>query len=146
MNESIFDRIQAILNNYPSITYKYESDTIEIPNQTENGFSIFCYINPDDNSEYTLQYDNWHEHFSTETEEERLLWWFLFGLTDKCQLQVKYAGTFEYLWSVYEFQNNKWNHCFSTGLIFFPFWKKRTVKIFQNNLIPFDDLDEYFRK
>lgn len=85
MNESIFDRIQAILDDYPSISYKYESDTIEIPKQTENGFSISCYINPDDKSEYTLQYDSWHEHFSTKAGE-RLLWWFLFGLTDKCQL------------------------------------------------------------
>lgn len=84
-------------------------------------------------NEYTVSYDDgWHDHF---TDEKDALGCFFFGLSEQCRLKILQRGDFPYRWIVEYFEEGQWRMDSETGLLLFPFWRKKTVRIIQNKIL-----------
>jgi len=46
------------------------------------------------------------------------------------------AGQFEYKWILEHKKDNAWIEESETGLLLFPFWRKKNIKYYQNNHFP----------
>ena len=123
------DKIKTKLEDYPQLACKVEGNRISIDPPTESGFSIWLTVN---NPGFTVGFDGWHEEFDGEAEA---LDAFAFGLSDHCRLKVVKLGDTDCRWGVEEKVGDEWKEDSTTGLIFIPFWKKKSVEYRQNNVI-----------
>jgi hypothetical protein len=117
------------LSHYPDARCQIEEDRIEVSGDGESEFSVALY---DCGKELIVSYGGWHDHF---TDEEEALRCFAFGLSRQCRLKVYSRGEFEYKWTVQSQENGGWQDIDTTGLLFFPIWRKMTVKYLQNTLL-----------
>ncbi len=127
MKESI-KVLKQKLDGYYGCKSNAEEDFIEVIPNKENGFSVSFY---DCGEEIIVSYGGWHEHF---TDQESAMKCFQFGLSEKCRLKVYSRGNYEYKWTVQYLEGKEWLDYDTTGLIFFPFWKSRSIKYLQNQL------------
>ena len=123
------DKIVEKLKKYPGITYKIENDSISVDPTTKSGFSVLFKIN---NTGFTVGFDGWHEEFQDETEAMNA---FAFGLSDRCRLKVIKRGGADCKWVVEAKDGNEWIEDSASGLIFVPFWKKKSIEYRQNSII-----------
>lgn len=82
--------------------------------------------------EFIVSFDGWHEHFDTEDDA---LEWFSMGLSEACRLEVIYRGDTATRWTLQRYENGSWSEVSTTGLLFVPFWRERSVRHVQNRLI-----------
>ena len=85
-----FEQIAERLNRYPRLTYHVTDRMIAVDAPTANGFAVSLTKGLDD---WVVAFDGWHEHFKS---EEEALNCFVFGLSGRCRLQVRYRGSFPY--------------------------------------------------
>lgn len=72
----------------------------------------------------------WHEHFDNPKEAVNC---FLFGLSDKARLRViERGGKFSSCSLEYVNEQGHWVSDSTTGSLFTPFWRKKTIKYLQN--------------
>lgn len=71
----------------------------------------------------------WHEHFDN---EDLAIKCFLWGLTDKCRLKVVFRGQMDCAWITQFRREDDWRDDQAVGLLLFPFWRKKSVRYFQN--------------
>ena len=130
---NLINEIKKKLQKYPSLTYKVSENciTIHTPNQ-DAGFDITLYIDTGDYTAYTVAFGNWHGPFDS---EEEALEFVVFGLSRKCRMRELCRGNSPYKWVIESYQNGKWEMVQETGTLFFPFWKMKTEKIYQNTII-----------
>jgi hypothetical protein len=121
--------IKEKLNKYPHVKYKIKGSHIEILPMDETGFAVSLEEN---NGEYIVFFEGWHEHFTNQQEAINCV---AFGLSDSCRLKVIRRSGKPYKWIVEHFNNGTWKKDSETGLLIFSFWKKRTKKIYQNKII-----------
>ncbi len=128
---SPLDEIRGKLRKYPQLSVMDDGDTITVKAQTTQGFdvSFFC-----DSDGYTVGFAGWHEQFSR-AERERALECFAFGLSDRARLRVHSRGGMDYRWMLESLENGEWRKDSTTCLLFFPFWRKITVRHLRNNVI-----------
>ncbi len=115
------------LNNYPEL--EYVQDVAYISVTPINGFKVWLSENE---ATFTVGFAGWHEEFK---DVQEAIDCFGFGLSDKCRLKVYKRGTLEYKWIVQALHEDKWYDESETGLLFFPFWRKKQVLILQNVVI-----------
>lgn len=127
------DKIKAKLEKYPQLTYTVENNCITIDPPTDSGFSIWLMIK---NSGFTVGFDGWHEEFEDEGEALNTL---AFGLSEHCRLKIIKRGNTDCSWAVESKNGDEWTADSTTGLIFVPFWRKKTVEYRQNKVLV--DLD-----
>lgn len=126
---SAIDKIKDKLKNYPQLNCQIEDNTISVEPSSTTGFTVWLI---DNNLGYTVGFDGWHEEFDNEDEALNC---FAFGLSDKCRLKVVKRGDKPYSWSVESKENDEWHEDSKTGLIFVPFWKKKSIEYLSNAII-----------
>ena len=124
---SAISKIVEKLKKYPELDYEQDEGIISV--NPVNGFTVWLAENENG---YTVGYSGWHDEF---TELEEALNCFAFGLSNKCRLKVFKRGSYEYKWVVQALNENEWYDDSETGLLFFPFWRKKEVSILQNAII-----------
>ncbi len=124
---AVFKAIKKKLLKYPDL--KYEQDDNSLAVMPEGGFTVSIYENE---TGYTVCLEGWHKEFS---DHDDALNCFAFGLSDQCRLKILQRGRFPYKWTLQYLEGDDWVDDTTTGLMFFPFWRKKTVVYLQNNVI-----------
>jgi hypothetical protein len=126
---SAIERIIERLQRHPDLVYRVTGRTVTVDPPTAEGFAVSLTEGTD---EWVVGFDGWHEHF---TSEDEALNCFAFGLSDRCRLRVHRRGSFPYRWTVEERTDDGWREDSTTGLLFFPFWRRSRVEYRQNAVI-----------
>lgn len=82
--------------------------------------------------EWVVSYDSWHEHFDN---KEEALGCFGFAFSENCRLKVCLRGNYPYKWTVESLENGTWTEMSTTGLVFFPFWRRKRV-VYKQSCLP----------
>ena len=123
------DEIKARLKSYPNVRNEEDADSIRVRPIDESGFEVSLYHKP---TVYTVTFEGWHEDFSS---PEEALECFAFGLSDECRLKVTMRGHVAQRWTLEPRKGESWIEESTTGLIFFPFWRRSRIIYKRNNLI-----------
>lgn len=119
--------IKIVLEKYPHVDYEIEDNSFFAG--VDDGFTVWAIDNIES---YTVGFDGWHEEFeSIEDAVDCFVW----GLCDTCRLKIVMRGTEPYLWTAQRLENTNWIDISTTGLLFFPFWRKAKTTFKQNALI-----------
>jgi len=129
----LIEEIEERLSKYPHVRYETGAASITVLPTSDDGFTVRLDIARE---RYVVSFNGWHEEF---TELKQALNCFTFGLSDNCRLKECRRGDFAYKWIVEGRSNGNWVSDSETGLLFFPFWRKKEVRYLQNNLIPLND-------
>lgn len=101
-------------------------DSISVRPKAARGFEVWLYVS---GREIIVGYEGWHESF---TSEEKAIKCFTNGLKGVFRLVEYYRGKTAYKWVVQQLEHDRWVEYSTTALIFFPFWRRRRVRILQN--------------
>ncbi len=123
------ERIAKRLQRHPDLVYRMSGGTVTVEPPTANGFAVSL---TEDAGKWVVGFGGWHEHFSSEDEAVNC---FAFGLSDSCRLRVHYRGSFPYRWTVEARAGDGWREDSTTGLMFFPFWRRSRVEYRQNAVL-----------
>lgn len=126
---NVIDKIREKLEKYPVAKFKVKENSITFIPDTEDGFEVRLVAQP---NRYFVSYDGWHEEFEDENEALKC---FGFGLSEKCRLKVTQRGRMRYRWLLQINVDNEWRPETETGLIFFPFWLRKSERFLQNHII-----------
>jgi len=126
---TVIETLKSKLLDEHAIRYEEIGNIISVGPKSAEGFAVRL---EDLNREYLVGFGNWQELFQNETEA---LDWFGFGLSDQCQLKVRSCGAWEYRWTVQRLTDGAWQDVSRAGSFFFPFWRARNERIFQNRWI-----------
>jgi hypothetical protein len=108
------------------VEYEIERNRITAAPRRDNGFSVWLC---EGDAEFIVGCEGWHQHFASEAEA---LDCFAFGLSGPCRLRVDLRGDVAYRWTLEFPTETGWQSAGSTKLLFFPFWRRRTVEYRQN--------------
>ncbi|MBK6980714.1 MAG: hypothetical protein IPH30_03675 [Betaproteobacteria bacterium] len=122
--------IRTRLLKYPALRVEESENSITVLPLDSAGFPVSIHVADE---EVVVAFAGWHEHFES---AEEALDCFAFGLSRECRLKVFTRGGFAYRWTVESLENGNWAEDSTTGLLFFPFWRRREVVYFQNRVIP----------
>ncbi|MHC4747820.1 MAG: hypothetical protein ACYS18_10995 [Planctomycetota bacterium] len=126
------EKLKQRLKDFPQVEYEESADQIRVSPKDKNGFEVIFNCDADGNS--FVFFNGWHEDFSCDQIDDAI-GCFLWGLTDTVRLKVKSRGAFEYHWTIQRFEKGKFRSLGFVGLLWFPFWRKKTVRYLQNDLI-----------
>lgn len=129
---SAIETLKSKLLRRHSIHYEVVDNILSVGPESPEGFVVRL---EDLNREYLVGFGNWSELFQNEAEAVD---WFGFGLSDRCQLKVHFCGACEHRWVVQRLADGAWRDVSRTGSFFFPFWRPRSERIFQNRWIQMD--------
>ena len=123
---SVLDKVRdGLKTKHADLRYTEADGTIVVHAPAPNGFDVSI------SEDLVVGYDGWHEHFDT---PEKALECFAFGFSDRCRLKVTYRGKFAYKWTLESLEDGQWVEDGTTGLLFFPFWRRPRVEYRQNGL------------
>ncbi len=123
----IKQEIKYWLHKHPEIRFEENKDSIRVLPQSDSGFAVEIF---EANEGYLVCYGGWHEEVD---EPTKALQCFTFGLSDHCRLRVKMRGKFPQKWTLEYLQQEEWLEDSTTGMLFFPFWRKAEIVYFQNH-------------
>jgi hypothetical protein len=123
---NIIAEIEERLKKYPQLSAVVEINSISV--EPENGFTVWVTEN---DSSWTVGFEGWHEEFS---DPEEALNCFAWGLSNDCRLEVTYRGGKPHKWVAQNLDNGQWVNSSTTGLIFFPFWRRAKI-IYKKNAV-----------
>ncbi len=126
---SVIDGICNRLKEYPSARFRADPNIVTVRQTSEDGFSVAFEVV---DSGYRVSLDGWHEEF---TSEEDALNCFAFGLSAECRLREVSHGGFPHKWTVECLRDGVWRGGSTTGLLLFPFFLPKKVRILQNGFI-----------
>jgi hypothetical protein len=127
---SAIEEIRQKLQRYPGVQVTTTPTAITALPVSADGFPVRL----DEHGEtYTVSFAGWHEEFDS-LEEARSC--FAFGLSEACRLRVVSRGSFAYRWIVQHFKDGDWHDDSETGLLVFPFWRRRHERYLQNHVTP----------
>lgn len=130
---STFQQIKAVLDE-AAISYVEEPDTLAVVSGSDAGFDVRVVAAGD---EQVVGYGHlWHEHFDSAAEARQC---FLFGLTDRCRLESVFYGRMECRATVQHLVEGEWVKCSRTGVLFVPFWRRRSVRLRFNEILAIPD-------
>jgi hypothetical protein len=129
------DEIKQRMEKYPQARCESDSSSVTVFPITADGFEVTLIVNSIDN--YTVHFEGWHEDFN---DAKEALNCFAFGLSTNCRLREYRRGNFAYKWTVEHREENEWLEEGTVGLLLVPFWRRRTSRLLQNNLIRIGDV------
>lgn len=131
---SVVDEIKEKLQKYPHVRYEVTEHSIVVFPTSESGFEVSLYFNDRDAVEpFNVFFKGWHEAFTT---QEEALECFALGLSVGCRLKELSRGGEPYMWTVEYRDDWSWrSDSTTTTLLFVAFWKSKTERYLQNNLI-----------
>ncbi len=121
-------QIEEWLKEKPHLSYEIEEHLIAVKATSETGFNV---VLTDEGDEFIVFYDGWHEHFG---HSKDAIDCFQFGFSSRCRIKVVCRGKFEHKWTLQYLEGEQWTDYSTTALLFFPFWRKKEVKYFQNGV------------
>lgn len=127
---NLIEQIKTRLSKYPEARYESNASSITVLPISAEGFSVGLTINPGNG--FTVSFEGWHEEFEDAEEALNVFAW---GLSDECRLCEYRRGRFPYKWTVEYWEDGEWTQQSTTGLIFFPFWRKVEAHYLQNKLL-----------
>ena len=123
-------KLKKRLEKHPHIRFEESEHQIEILPESETGFGITLL---DEGFQCTVTFDGgWHDHF---TDPEEAIECVGFGLSELCRLRIDMRGDFPQRWIVEYLDDDTWHEESTTGLVFFPYWRKMTTLYRQNTLL-----------
>lgn len=122
-------KIREYLKARPHLHFEEGDKYISVKASNKEGFDVSFF---GDGDEYTVSFDGWHQHFER-SDIESALDCFGFGLSGKCRLRVSSRGGVDYKWTLEAFEDGKWVSYSTTSLLFFRFWRKKTVRYLSNS-------------
>jgi len=128
-NKRILGEIREKLAKYPDIKYQEIRNALVIPPKDENGFQVEIHVR---NTGFTVYAKGWHEECDDDNEAFKYL---ILCLSDKSRLKVFCKGNFEHKWTLEYKKGDEWLADLTTGLLFYPFWRKENISYFYNNWI-----------
>jgi hypothetical protein len=123
--------IREKLRGHPGLTAVETPDAITVVAATPDGFDVSLHCG---DGEYIVSMAGWHAHFDAD-ETDRALDCFAFGLSDAARLRVERRGARDYRWTLEALTDGVWREDSVTGLLFFPFWRRKTVRYLCNAAI-----------
>lgn len=127
--EGGFDPIKDALT-VQGIAFEEDDGWLTVPRASEDGFDVHIQRRDD---EWIVTFgDIWHQHLDTAEAAKRSL---LYGLSDQCRLVSVFRGGIECRATVELRDGDRWQAHHTTGLLVFPFWRKRIVRTRQNRMI-----------
>lgn len=127
---NVIETIKLKLQKYPSLRYECGDNSITVFPPSSVGFEISVFMLE---GEIKVHFEGWYERFD---DAESALNYFAFGLSEECRLRVTYRGNQAYKWTVESKQEGQWVADGTVGLMFFPFWRKKSARYFQNSILP----------
>jgi hypothetical protein len=126
------DRIRERAREFPQLVLTERAGWIELKPPGADSFSVGL---AEDDHGYTVYFEGWHERAQSEDEALDL---FAMGLSDHARLKVTSRGTTDHCWTLETRDGDGWKRGSTTGLVFFPFWRRRKVRYLQNHIITLD--------
>ena len=123
------DLIREKAAKYPAASVNESPGWIAVKPTGESTFEVGLRQNPQG---FTVFYEGWHEEID---EEEEALNLFARGLSSSARLEVVSHGGVDHRWTAEFWEDNAWQRGSITGLFLFPFWKTKSVRYLQNDLI-----------
>lgn len=130
--------VELLASRHPQISCELEGDRISVEPRTANGFEVWL-TGKDD--EWIVGCEGWHEHFDSCDSALKCL---EYALSGQCRLRVSLRGQFEYCWTLEGLKDGEWLEISTTGLFFFPFWRKRRIEYRQNTLLDSSSTQRHF--
>lgn len=127
---SAVEQIRQRLQRYPHVQVTGTPTAITALPVSADGFPVTFDEHGD---RYTVSFAGWHEEFDS---QEEALSCFAFGLSEACRLRVLTRGSSAYRWIVQHFKDGHWHDDSETGLLVFPFWRRRHERYLQNHVTP----------
>lgn len=124
---NIIGEIENRLKKYPRLLTVVKANSISV--KPENGFTVWATEN---GGSCTVGFEGWHDEF---TDPEEALSCFAWGLSKECRLEVTTRGGKPHKWVAQSLENGQWINSSTTGLIFFPFWRRAKIIHKQNAVI-----------
>ncbi|MFB2681013.1 hypothetical protein [Shewanella mangrovisoli] len=121
------NQIKEKLKKYPDLRWELDGSTISV--SPENGFTVWLV---ESEQGCTVGYNGWHEEFSDKNEALNC---FAFGLSEQCRLKVFLKGKTEYKWVMEALEDGIWVSHSTTGIFFYPYWRKTKISYLQNHVI-----------
>lgn len=132
---SPLDAIREKLRGYPQLSVVDAGDAITVK-AAAAGFDVSLHCG---DGEYIVCMEGWHAHFDS-TQIDTALNCFALGLSDAARLRVHSRGGKDYRWTLETYEDDAWRADSTTGLLFFPFWRNKTVRYLRNAVIVTDTL------
>jgi len=123
------DRFRERLQSYPELVWREDGGVLEIDAPHVGGFPLSI---SDFGDEYIVTLGDWHEHFETAEDACECL---IFGLIGPCRLETVFRGTLPIKTTLQHLTPDGWVNNGTICLLIFPFWKKRRV-VYYTNQIP----------
>lgn len=123
------NNIKTRLQKYPQVRYESDATSIYVLPDNPEGFTVGLAIHT---NSFTVSFNGWHEEFA---HEDGALNCFAFGLSSACRLKEHQYGDVPCRWTVEAKRDGQWVEDSTTGLLVFPFWRKKTIRYLQNSLI-----------
>lgn len=130
MASAAIQQVKNLLASHPQIPWQEKGNGIEVKPRDDTGFTVW--FEEQEGGEFIVGYDRWHEHFDGLDEAMRC---FVFGLSDGARLVVTERAGFRYKWLLQYQEAEQWVDDQTTGLFFFPFWRRKGVSFLQNRWI-----------
>lgn len=125
MHDLIAD-LKARCEQVAGLDVEVKPDSISVRPKSPHGFEVLLLLA---GREIIVGYGGWHEHFRSEKDAVEC---FENGLKGVFRLVEYYRGKTAYKWVVQHLEHDRWTEYSTTALIFFPFWRRRRVRILQN--------------
>jgi len=135
-SEKFFQAYPQVEHSWSVITGA-ELEVLEIPSRSEIGFEITCVI---EDAQIVISSGGHHDHYEVEGDEEDFVN-HLFGLiydllTPVMRLKEYRAGKSGYKWELELLENGGWKTESCSGLLFYNYFARKSVKIYQNKQLP----------
>lgn len=124
----VINELEEILIKYPEVKYELKDGWLTVMPH-EGGFPVM--LTTSDRGTM-VSWGGWHDDFA---DYKEAIDCFMSGLMSESRLKVFFRGNFEYKWVAETMYKEKWTNAGSTALIFYPFWKKKRIEYFQNNIV-----------
>lgn len=128
MMEDWQNAIVTKLKDYTGFELDLGASYLAVACDNSDSFEVYMFRS---GSEFTVGFDGWHEHF---TSEDEALNCFAFGLSQDCRLKVVTRGSKECRWTLQFLEDGAWKDDTETGLMFVPFWKKAKIAYRRNEI------------
>jgi hypothetical protein len=124
----VIAEIKNRLRRYPHLRFSETSRSIEVLPPEQSGFPVALFV---ERNGYTVHFSGWHENFESPRDALNC---FSYGLSGDCRLRVTYRGSMAHRWILEEHRNGRWVAESTTGLFFFPFWRRARTVVLQNRI------------
>jgi hypothetical protein len=126
------EQIREKLAGHPDWSVVDEGQALTVTARQPTGFDVSF---AEDEEGYVVYFGSWHQHFAR-TEASSALECFAFGLSDSARLRVHSKGGVDYRWTLEALENGTWHTSSTTGLLLYPFWRRRQVRYLKNVGLP----------